>query len=276
MEVGETWAYRARSVDLLTEVEVRRIGTKRPPRVLIRYVDDDFEGRQEWVPPGRLKVPWSRLGAFVDREGRWAALIETIPTDQCPEYHAAIHVFEELVDPALARIGSNRTAGVGWIHDIEGLARLLHMDWRKLAEDPASFVESDSVIVPWAVTSQIARRAARRRPQIVLQLADRLESEYSRRMLTGLTLPSTPARPAVHIEAEHYVRGLERPENRPCWHRLRSWCGAEAVAHHEELIALRSELARVTGLAQDAVSALRTAGRSREAARIERLIESSM
>jgi hypothetical protein len=34
-EVGERWAYRARAVDRLDEVEVVRFGSKSPPRVLI-------------------------------------------------------------------------------------------------------------------------------------------------------------------------------------------------------------------------------------------------
>jgi len=55
---GESWAYRARSVDELVEVVVVRRGTQRPARVFVRFVDDRFEGRQEWVPPSRLKVRW--------------------------------------------------------------------------------------------------------------------------------------------------------------------------------------------------------------------------
>ena len=54
--IGESWAYRARSIDQLVEVEVLRIGTSKPARVLVRFVADEFEGRRDWVPPARLKV----------------------------------------------------------------------------------------------------------------------------------------------------------------------------------------------------------------------------
>ena len=51
----QRWAYRARQVDEFVEVSVVRLGTQRPARVLVRFVDDAFEGREEWVPPARLK-----------------------------------------------------------------------------------------------------------------------------------------------------------------------------------------------------------------------------
>jgi hypothetical protein len=57
-----------RQTDPLVEVEVMRIGTTRPARALARFVDDSFEGKQEWVPPARLKVPWVDVDRFRRRE----------------------------------------------------------------------------------------------------------------------------------------------------------------------------------------------------------------
>jgi hypothetical protein len=62
----------ARQVDDVVAVEVMKFGTQRPPRVLVRFVDQQFEGRQEWVPPARLKVPWAAVEVFREREARWA------------------------------------------------------------------------------------------------------------------------------------------------------------------------------------------------------------
>jgi hypothetical protein len=42
--VGEAWAYRARNHDPLVRVVVVRFGVKTPRRVLVRFVDDEFEG----------------------------------------------------------------------------------------------------------------------------------------------------------------------------------------------------------------------------------------
>ena len=68
---GEFWAYRVRQQDLLVQVAVVRFGVKKPQRILVRFVDDEFEGRQDWVPPARLKVPWSGVDEYMARERRW-------------------------------------------------------------------------------------------------------------------------------------------------------------------------------------------------------------
>ncbi|GAB3264389.1 hypothetical protein [Arthrobacter pigmenti] len=56
MDTGESWAYRARGVDPLVEVRVVHEGTQKPARVLVHFVADEFEGREERGPPARLKV----------------------------------------------------------------------------------------------------------------------------------------------------------------------------------------------------------------------------
>ena len=52
----------------VVEVEVLKLGTQRSARVLVRYVDGRFEGRQEWVPPSRLKVRCAAVDTFRERE----------------------------------------------------------------------------------------------------------------------------------------------------------------------------------------------------------------
>lgn len=73
--VGEAWAYRARHHDPFVQMRVVRFGVKTPRRVLVRFVDEEFEGLQDWVPPSRLKVPWSGMAEFVARERRWDAVV---------------------------------------------------------------------------------------------------------------------------------------------------------------------------------------------------------
>ena len=64
--------------DPLVEVEIVRIGTQRPARVLVSFIGEAFEGRQDWVPPSRLKVLWSDVESYLAREARWAR-IDTRP-----------------------------------------------------------------------------------------------------------------------------------------------------------------------------------------------------
>ncbi|MFZ2624720.1 MAG: hypothetical protein WAX29_05695 [Propionibacterium sp.] len=71
MEIGEHWGYRKRGTDPLVEVEILKIGTQKPARTLVGFVAEKFEGRQEWIPPSRLKVLWvvslPGPGFFADR-----------------------------------------------------------------------------------------------------------------------------------------------------------------------------------------------------------------
>jgi hypothetical protein len=95
MEVGESWGYRARRQDPLVCVEIIRVGTKRPARVLVRFLDEQFEGRQEWVPPARLKVPWEGVEEWVAAERRWLAVVDaSMPAVGTLEHRAADRVFD--------------------------------------------------------------------------------------------------------------------------------------------------------------------------------------
>jgi hypothetical protein len=71
VHAGDEWAYRKRAVDEVTWVLVTKVGIAKPPRVLVRFLDDKFEGHEEWVPPGRLQVLWADVDAWQAREDRW-------------------------------------------------------------------------------------------------------------------------------------------------------------------------------------------------------------
>src|SRR5215472_18107762 len=76
VEAGQSWAYRASVKDPLVEVRVVRIGVRKPPRVLVLFADDVFEGKQEWVSPARLKALWQDREEFTAREQRWEAVAD--------------------------------------------------------------------------------------------------------------------------------------------------------------------------------------------------------
>lgn len=108
LTVGERWAYRQKRTEPVTCVEVVRLGTGRPPRVQVRFVDDEFEGREEWVPPGRLKVLWTGVDAWREGERRWTDLLDA---SDCPrdsvEANALMMVTDYLPDWDLARAHYN-------------------------------------------------------------------------------------------------------------------------------------------------------------------------
>jgi hypothetical protein len=271
MQVGEAWAYRARADDPLVEVEVLRLGVRKPARVFIQFIDDEFEGLREWVPPGRLKTRWSSRADFIAREQRWTAVRASPLIYQDPGYYAAICVFDEVIDEAIATTGYNTLSGVSWIHDVEGLAQLIDVTPDVLERHPRCFREDGALIVPWPTTRLIARLAARRHPRRVLECVDSDESEYRHRMLHG-TSTTAPDGQALHVSSQYWARTLDDASNRPCWQQLRSWCGLDAVEDYDELRAARRELMRLSDLVREAATLLRAAGRAREANRLERSI----
>src|ERR1700722_18430135 len=112
VEPGQSWAYRARQGDELAEVRVIRLGTQRPARVLVRFADDAFEGREEWVPPARLKVLWAGAAEFRAREERWDKVRAAgLPLDD-PREDAAGTVVETLLSDDGIGIGYRASGAV--------------------------------------------------------------------------------------------------------------------------------------------------------------------
>jgi hypothetical protein len=122
LQLGESWAYRARQSDELAEVRVVRFGSQRPARVLVLFVDDRFEGRQEWVPPARLKVLWENVGEFRQREERWSRVYEAGIPDDDARVDAAEQIMELLLDYTQVAI-MYREAGAARICDPDVLGR---------------------------------------------------------------------------------------------------------------------------------------------------------
>jgi hypothetical protein len=269
VDIGESWAYRARSIDQPVEVRVLRIGTGKPTSVQVRFVAAEFEGREEWVPPARLKVPWSAVDEFTARERRWDAVIEVSWIRDTAEHFAASAVFHALIDESLATIGFNNRAGVATIHDLDGLARFLEVDPGQLRADSRSFIEDDALVVPWSITQLIVQRAAQRNPDRILRRRER-RSRARAAQSPRSNLCNLAHEAGLAHRREYFVESEDEPDNRPCWDLLRQWCGVEAATRRDELHELRKEVARLGSLMQQAIACLRAAKQIHDADRLER------
>lgn len=269
-QVGESWAYRARGVDPLVEVRVVRIGVRKPARVRVRFVDDTFEGLQDWVPPARLKVPWDRASEYLAREQRWQAVIDASPIAGTAGDYASSYVFGELIEPALATTDVNGAEGLALIHDVAGLARLLELDPDLLNADPVAFIDDGALVVPWSITELIARTAARRNPEPIQRHVRTVEAEYRHRTMHGEWHCPTGQTRGIHIEADWFVNERNAPHNAPYWELLRTWSGAPTAETFDELTELRQALARTAAIAREAITMLRQEGHARKANRLER------
>ena len=258
---GEAWAYRARQADPLVEVVVMKIGSRRPIRVLVRFVDPSFEGLEEWVPPARLKVPWAEVEAFEAKERRWAAVLALFGEDNEREADAAGIVFERLIPEEVARVWDYHADGVVAIDDVAALVQLLEFDPVEL-HDPVSFVEDGHLIVPWPVTRRIAIRAAGLTPDPIMQYVEHEEADARHEATYGRVYRQRGG--PMHIEPEICI-SIDEEHGAPVRGLLRSWCGAEAVDRWDELRELRLEVLRLGELVQAAADELRRHDARREA-----------
>lgn len=267
MDVGESWAYRVRGVDPLVEVRVVRVGTQKPARVLVRFVDEEFEGREDWVPPARLKVPWKDVDEFRTKEDRWNRIYAAGPGRDDPREDAAGEVFELLIDPELASLGYH-TGGSISITRPEALALELGLELEQLVGDPDAFIEDGAVIAPWPVTELVIRAAIQRNPEPVLQRVWSEEAQTRNEAIHGRHSAMRRGE-SYYVSPERCVE-FDNEYAKPIREVLRSWCGTDAIERFDELVELRKEIRRVGDVAQRAIDALRYSGRESHAAELER------
>lgn len=267
VEPGELWAYRARQVDELVEVQVLRLGTQRPARVLVRFVGDAFEGREEWVPPARLKVPWQNVAPFRDREQAWDRVREAGIPDDDSRVQAAEQVFELLFDNEDVSVWY-REAGALRVADPGTLAARLGLDAREMTDHPLAFTDGDALTGPWEVTELVATTAARLNPDPILEFVASEERQAAREAIHGRWWQSGRRGNDSFWEPEDCVE-FDLKYYRARRELMRSWCGADAINRVDELTELRKEIRRVGLVAEAAIKALRAAGHRTEAARLE-------
>lgn len=268
LTIGEHWAYRARQQDPLVEVSVLRLGSKAPARVLVRWVADEFEGMQDWVPPARLKANWAGVDEFRARERRWDGVLAQ--SEEWPDalFSAVSLAFQLLLDEKLATLGYNAENGAVKIHDVTTLSAFLELDAEGLRDaSPTTFEEDGDLIAPLTTAILIARRAVERKPHRVLQYIEREEAVAQREAIEGRHYPGRNGGWDVSPEI---CRQVDEEHGKPVRAILREWCGADPVEVRHEIAALREEGVRLQHLATAALDALRAKGHVKLAYRIER------
>lgn len=266
--VGQRWAYRARQVDDVVEVQVLKLGTQKPARVLVGFVDESFEGRQEWVPPARLKVQWEAVDAFREGEARWDRMFELGRGFDDPADGAASQVFDALIGSDVARM-EYREAGACRITDTTRLMELTGLDAAVWIQCADGFAQGEDLVVPWPVTEQIAAAAAQRNPSPILDAVQNEENEARYHAVHGHWYRGHGSRSDYTIPADICIK-VDNEHGKPRRAILRQWCGAEAVDRYDELVELRREIHRVGQIAETAIEALRKAGRKQQAEQLAR------
>jgi hypothetical protein len=265
VEPDEIWAYRARAADALTPVRVLKHGTKTPARVLVRFEDPGMEGREEWVPPARLKVRWTEAEDFQANENRWDRVCALSPRGDTYETDAASQVFELVVAREIAELDYRSHYLSVW--DLPALVGRSGVPAGSFTEDPVGFELDGGRVVSWPVALEAARALAARHPDTILDEVAREERKYQYEAIHGCHYPGR-GRGRAWIVSPESIRELDAEHYRPVRELLRSWCGQAPVARFEELEELRKEIKRVGDVAEEAIGMLRAKGFIREAARL--------
>lgn len=236
------------------QVRVLKLGTGRPLRVRVRFVDESFEGREEWVPPGRLKVPWSEVEVWQLSEDRWGAVRKPTPSGEYPTVVTAAEWVLECLPEGVAECG----CGVVTVYDPTRLEEEFGVE-RAALDDPLTFEEPPGVLVcPWPVTERIAVRVA---PlfgeRLVREIAESAENDRVA-SIYGDDHPGSRDWYTPPDRAAAWARRME-----PLYDQIRRWCGQEQVDRYDELVALRAEVLRVGQVAERAISALEAAGQGK-------------
>ncbi|MDA1358668.1 hypothetical protein O1R50_03485 [Glycomyces luteolus] len=265
-EPGELWGYRARSRDELACVKVLKVGTKRPARLKIKFLEDEHEGREDWVPPSRLKVRWEDRAGFFEAERRWHAVedasaeaVDTIEAKTCTlifDHLKALHYIDWR--------SADRRA-VLWTDDLDTFEAETGLKREDFLSYPAAFSEDGQIVAPWPALRVAAQALARANAEKLLDLADQEERDRPRRAIYGQRYPSRSG--GLYIDPEICIE-TDR-EYAPQWEMLRTWCGAEIQERRSGLAELRGEVARLSGLVEEAITELDKAGSRRTARHLE-------
>jgi hypothetical protein len=221
-----------------------------------------YEGDVDWVPIGRLKVPWDERGPFLAEEDRWT-LINGRTRPPALERDAAWEVFRLTVDPDIADLFYNGAAGVLEIHQMNDLVEVTGTPRSVIMSFEAAFSADGVTYVPWAMTKMLARSLATAHPGAILRVLAEEEVEERRRAFeSAYRTTGYASREEVEARAlEAFGKVMEY--HRPRHELLRWWCGVEAVDMHAELEALRTSWTQLAALCVVAVDELASKGTKR-------------
>lgn len=268
MEPGQVWGYRKRANATLEPVRIVRRGTARPKWALVAFESPEAEGAQEWVPIGRLKVPWGERGDFLAREARWeAATAASIGVTEAQEW-AAGTVFDLLDAERRVDYSAQARAGVSKITDPVAFTHAFGIEYSSLLAEPTAFEEDGAVVMPWAGTERLARTLATLHPRRVLEAVQLAEAAAEAKAVADIQRYSMSMIPTAYRNEQPLDAARTEQESRDL---VRQWCCHPALDQWHDLQGLRREVARLGSIIAKAASVLEAKGYKRDATEIRKL-----
>jgi hypothetical protein len=262
MQPGDVWTYQEMDGARVTPVRIVKLGVKAPPRVQVKFLEDEYEGAVDWVPLGRLKVPWDDRGPYLAEEDRWSR-INGRTRPPALERDAAWEVFRLTVDSDIADLFYNGAAGVLEIRQMNDLVDVSGMPRSVIMSAEATFSADGITYAPWPMTKLIARTLASAHPGPILQTLAAEEVEARKRAFdSAYSTTGYASREEIEVRALEAL-GKYMEHLRPRHELLRWWCGVEAVNMQADLERLRTSWTQLAALCVVAVDELASKGTKR-------------
>jgi hypothetical protein len=267
MRPGQVWAYRKRARD--TDCPFERVEFLQPApkgtKCLVRFVDD--QAREEWVPKGRLIVPWDGRQARLESERRMAAVVEvSAHASDTSQYEAVCALVEEWEFIEGVEIGySQHELCTVQIAHLDEVCGVLGLDADDLRAEPLAFTEEGLFVAPWSLAVKIASRIAELNGEAVMGKVLAEEEKLQMEAIHGETFR--------HDGEERWIPPERfkdmRDQRLMAMNIVRGWCGRNVLERLDELEALREEVGRLGMLVERAIMHLRRCGQDAIAATME-------
>lgn len=254
------WAHREKAKAQATPVRIDVLGTNKPLRVRVSFLDDAFEGREAWTPAGRLVTYWSALERYETDRAALAALVrEGRPDDPLS---AAIDVIEQRFLGHRSYVHT-RSAEWGLLTMIRPdlVARDAHLD---ISDVVAGAWWHDAVCtVPLPTTTRIMAALAQANARAVLRHVEQEDEREIREMATGRLDGKTYISPEVTTSVYEDFTG-------PYLEILREWARGDDSQARDEVARWKTQAWTLYALLAETIDALRQEGNEDAAWRLHK------
>lgn len=169
---GTDWLYWDVPKRVYRRVVLLAVPSNAPKRVRIQHLDPETRGSAEWVPAGRLEVPWEARTAYLNAVHVQHRLESHAPKTLVSDL--AMSLLADYIDPAVADLFRNGAGGVLEISDLRAFVAVLGENAEDLMAHADAVVESRRAFLPWPALERVLTALIEANPDPAMRLLDEL------------------------------------------------------------------------------------------------------
>lgn len=274
---GKDWLYWDVGKRVFRRIVLLAVPSDAPKRVRVQHLDPEMKGGAEWVPAGRLAVPWDARDDYLAAVEMLNRLESHAPKTLVID--AASFLLPDYVKPEVADFHWNGAGGVLDVFDVSAFVAVLGDDAERLMNHPDSFIGTSRAFLPWPAVEQVLIALIGSNPDPAMRRLDELTREQEsfdrtvdREGPRWWMLKEETSREAARLRQWH-ERDLETIAT------LRRWLSLDRPSLAESYIELRgmyTDLAAIVRAAIPRVQMDRSQKSARLAKRMAELVDRPM